>query len=109
MIFIENKAFERLREKYLDDEEYRALQDVIQQNPRAGAVIPGTSGLQKLRWGLEGSGKRGGLRVIYYVITSDARCLMLYLYPKSVQEDLAPEELRVLTKFVRNYLGDGGA
>jgi hypothetical protein len=33
--------------------------------PRAGDLIPGTGGVRKLRWGLEGRGKRGGARVVY--------------------------------------------
>jgi hypothetical protein len=33
-------------------------------NPEAGDVIPETGGLRKVRWGRQGSGKRGGVRVI---------------------------------------------
>lgn len=108
LIFIESRPFERLRERYLDDSQFRAMQAMLMENPDAGAVIPGTSGLRKLRWGVEGSGKRGGLRIIYYV-TVDSQCLLLYMYPKSVQDDLSPEELRILTKLVRAHLdiGDG--
>ncbi len=109
MIFIESKPFDRLREKYLTDAEFRAMQAEILRNPAAGAVIPGTAGLQKLRWGMEGKGKRGGLRIIYYLVTADSRCLLLYLYPKGAQEDLGPDELRLLQGLVRVYFEARGA
>jgi mRNA-degrading endonuclease RelE of RelBE toxin-antitoxin system len=108
MIFIESRLFERLRDDYLDDAQFSALQAAILQNPDAGVVTPGTRGLRKLRWGYEGSGKRGGLRIVYYVVTADARCLLLYRYPKSAQQDLAPEELRLLSKLVQVQLNTGG-
>jgi len=49
-----------------DDNERGLLVDYLARNPLAGGLIPGTGGVRKLRWGLEGRGKRGGARVIYY-------------------------------------------
>lgn len=109
MIFIESKPFDRLREQYLTDAGFRAMQAAILRNPAVGAVIPGTGGLQKLRWGMEGRGKRGGLRIIYYLVTADSRCLLLYRYPKNVQEDLGSDELRLLQGLVRVYFEARGA
>jgi hypothetical protein len=63
--FVETKLFTRLVQEYLSDDEYRALQQALLQDPEAGAVIPGAGGARKLRWGMAGRGKRGGLRVIY--------------------------------------------
>lgn len=63
--------------------------------------IPGTGGVRKLRWRAEGRGKRGGLRVIYYVVSSRFHCYLLHLYPKSVQEDLSPEARKSLMTLVR--------
>jgi hypothetical protein len=39
--FIESPAFDRVREVYLDDDEYAALQEFLMQNPEAGKVVPG--------------------------------------------------------------------
>jgi hypothetical protein len=108
LIFVESRAFERLREQYLEDAQFHALQRAILHNPEVGAVIPGTNGLRKLRWGLDGIGKRGGLRVIYYLVTADSRCLLLYLYPKSAQDDLAPAEVRLLMRLVQAHFEPGG-
>jgi hypothetical protein len=35
-------------------------------NSGAGAVVPGTGGIRKLRWAPPGRGKSGGARAIYY-------------------------------------------
>jgi len=64
--FIETKLFTRLVEEYLSDDSYRQLQAALASDPEAGPLIPGSGGLRKLRWGISGRGKRGGLRVIYY-------------------------------------------
>ncbi len=64
MIFIESKIFEKLREKYLDDENYRKLQNFLIEQPLSGDVIQGTGGLRKFRWSAKGKGKRGGIRTI---------------------------------------------
>lgn len=65
--FIESAAFERVRAVYLDDDEYAELQQFMMQNPEAGNIVRGSGGVRKLRWRRDGSGKRGGLRVIYFV------------------------------------------
>lgn len=65
--FVETRLFTRLVSEYLSDDEYRELQVVLARDPEAGAVISESGGIRKLRWGLRGRGKRGGLRVIYYV------------------------------------------
>ena len=50
-IFIELPAFERHRDKYLDDERFRSLQLLLMADPEAGDVIPGAGGLRKARFG----------------------------------------------------------
>jgi hypothetical protein len=48
----------------------------------------------------EGRGKRGGLRVIYYLKNDRGQIYFLYAYPKNKQEDLSAEQKSVLTKLV---------
>ena len=47
--------------KLLSDEELALMIDYLAYNPAAGDLIPGTGGVRKLRWGLEGRGKRAGV------------------------------------------------
>lgn len=46
MIFIEAPPFERVRQKYLDDDEYRLLQATLMANPAAGDLIRGSRGIR---------------------------------------------------------------
>jgi mRNA-degrading endonuclease RelE of RelBE toxin-antitoxin system len=96
MNFIEFGTFSSKLGTYMDEEEYRRLQNFLLANPVAGVVIPGTGGVRKLRWAGSGRGKRGGLRVIYYVSAGQSAFLMIFIYAKSEQEDLRQEQKRAL-------------
>ena len=63
MRFIETPIFTREIGAFLSHEEYRSLQLALLFRPEQGAVIPGSGGLRKLRWGFRGKGKRGGCRI----------------------------------------------
>ncbi|MGH9605243.1 MAG: hypothetical protein ACRD3N_06025 [Terracidiphilus sp.] len=73
---VEMDEFLAATRKLMDDEERAELVDYLAYNPTAGLVVPGTGGVRKLRWGLEGRGKRGGARVIYFFHDKD---MPLYL------------------------------
>lgn len=100
MIFIETSVFTRQVEAMLPDEEYRSLQTALGERPDMGVVIPGSGGLRKTRWSLGGRGKRSGVRVIYYWVVSRDQILMLLMYSKSEQDNLTPEQLKVLRRIV---------
>ena len=57
-------------------------------------MIPGSGGVRKLRWGVRGRGKRGGVRVIYYVKRRDGVIWLLTIYSKSEIENIAAQTLR---------------
>src|SRR3974377_973644 len=97
-VFIELPAFERLREEYLDDERFWALQQFLMSSPEAGDLIPGTSGLRKLRFGdpRRGKGKRGGLRVIYYWWSEGPEFWLFAVYDKDTMDDLTSKQREIL-------------
>lgn len=100
MVIIETPIFTKQLLATLSDDEYRQLQQSLMGQPDAGKVIPGSGGLRKLRWSIEGRGKRGGVRVIYYWFTAHGVILFLFIYPKNVQDDLTPGQLRQLREIV---------
>src|SRR4051794_9173391 len=71
----------------MSDDEYRKLQQALLVRPTYGALIPGTGGARKIRWGSRVAGKRGGFRIIYYWHAARQIFLMLYLYSKTEQGD----------------------
>ena len=66
--------------------------------------MPGTGGLLKARWSSEGSGKQGGLRVIYYHMQRFDVYLLLLLYPKSKKDDLTTHQKRILRQLVETEI-----
>jgi len=102
LIFIESRLFERIRDRYLDDDQYRLLQAVLMERPESGDLIRGSGGIRKVRWSERGKGKSGGLRVIYYLITRREHLLFLTVYRKSEMSDLSPAEIRRLRDLIKN-------
>lgn len=88
LTFVETRLFSSLVQQYLSDDEYSALQREVMANPEAGDVIRGSGGVRKLRWGVAGRGKRGGLRIIYYLRTRQGEVWMLTLYAKNEAESI---------------------
>lgn len=104
MWLVETRVFTREVTELLSDEEYRALQLALVFRPEQGNLIPGSGGLRKLRWLARGTGKRGGLRVIYYWDKPANRVYLLRVYRKSRQDDLTPQQLRLLRRLVQEEL-----
>ncbi len=100
--FIESSAFQRVCPVYLDDDEYAELQQFMMQNPKAGQVVPGSGGVRKLRWARPGVGKRGGLRVIYYVRYEPNEFWMLAVYAKAKVDNVPPHILKQLLEAFRD-------
>jgi hypothetical protein len=84
-VFIELPPFERQRADYLDDDAFRALENLLMKHPEARDLMPDTGGLRKLRFAdaRRGKGKRGGLRVIYYWWDAGFQFWLFTLYEKT--------------------------
>lgn len=54
-----------------------------------------------MRWAKPGTGKRGGLRIIYYWAPAERAFYMLYAYSKNEQGDVTPAQARQLGRLVR--------
>ncbi|MDP1930865.1 MAG: transcriptional regulator [Gammaproteobacteria bacterium] len=102
MIFIETSVFTKLLPNYLTDEEYRGLQCYLLEDPDAGRIIKGSGGVRKVRWASTGSGKRSGLRVIYYWKNANHEIWMLTLYSKSEQSTIPGHMLKQIAEAIKN-------
>ena len=103
MVIIETTLFTRRITELMSDDEYSELQEALLKRPGMGSIITGTGGLRKVRWRLEGRGKSGGIRVIYYWVVSDEQLYMLYGYPKNEQENLTAEQKKLLKQIVERW------
>jgi hypothetical protein len=99
--FIESGLFERYLPRYLSDVEFGELQMALRNNPALGVVIPGSGGIRKLRWRRRGTGKRGGVRVIYY-LNCPHEIWLLTIYAKGEAETIPARILRAIKREMEN-------
>jgi hypothetical protein len=95
----ETQAFARSAERIWSEDERTELVDFVAHNPEAGAVIPGTGGVRKLRWARSGSGRRGGARVVYFYYRPDCPLYLLLVYAKAQAADLNADEKKAVATF----------
>ncbi|HRE61829.1 MAG TPA: type II toxin-antitoxin system RelE/ParE family toxin [Micropepsaceae bacterium] len=97
---VETPEFVSALRKLMTDDERSVLVDYLAYNPVSGDLIPGTGGVRKLRWNLDGRGKRGGARVIYFFHDAGMPLFALTAYAKNAKADLSQadrNEFRQLT------------
>ena len=104
MLVIETPVFTRRICELLSDDDYRRLQLALVLRPEQGALVPAGQGLRKLRWGQPGRGKRGGLRILYYWDKEPEAIYLLFVYEKTKQADLTPEQAKALGRLIREEL-----
>lgn len=104
--YVESRVFTLRVKEFMDDDGYRTLQALLQEDPERGDVMQGCAGLRKLRWSqpTRGKGKRGGCRIIYLNLPEFRRIDLLAVYGKDEQDDLNEAQraqLRALAETVR--------
>jgi hypothetical protein len=99
---IETPTFSRLAADYWTEDERGAFAAFIASHPETGNVVPGSGGLRKVRWSRQGTGKRGGVRVIYYNRLANGEIWLLLIYAKSARENIPAHILRAIKAEVDN-------
>jgi hypothetical protein len=93
---IETDAYLSKAEKIMSAVEREAVVLMISKGPTVGDVIPGTGGLRKLRIPLQGRGKRGGGRVIYWYYNAGYPAILMWAFAKNEASDLTPAQKKSL-------------
>jgi hypothetical protein len=101
VVFIESRVFSRrllALGKEGSAEVLTTIQSDLLGNPERGQVVKGLGGIRKARAADPGraKGKRGGFRYLYMYFVSDQEIYLLYLFDKDEQEDLSPEQRKLL-------------
>ena len=100
--FIETPTFAADADRLWKEDERMEFFEWLSNDPEAGVVIPGSGGCRKVRWSRTGSGKRGGVRVIYYLRLASGEIWLLVVYPKSEQDNIPAHLLKVLREEIEN-------
>ena len=103
MIFIETTIFTKRLGDYLEGEEYCKLQNFLMDHPDTGKLMPGTGGFRKLRWGIGGKGKRGGIRIIYYWQVTEEQIYLMTLYAKNEMVELTSKDKKMLKQLLQEW------
>lgn len=91
-----DRISQELRE-FLNEEEFEEFLRFLLENPLSGKLIRATGGLRKLRWKVKklNRGKRGGIRIIYYLF-DNIMIILLKTYSKSAQDDLTEKQKKTI-------------
>ncbi len=95
---VESPIFQRLWPRYWDEDERAEFASFIAVNPDAGAVIRGSGGIRKVRWAREGTGKSGGVRIVYLTRNEAGEVYLLTLYAKSKSENISLDTLKEIRR-----------
>jgi hypothetical protein len=74
----------------------------LAQNPEAGDVIKGSGGCRKARWKRAGSGKSGGVRVIYLNRFAEGKIYLLMIYAKAVRGAIPAHILKAIAQEIEH-------
>ena len=95
--FVESKIFSKQLGQLPAEVLTNIYSDLV-QNPERGDIVKGTHGVRKARVADLGSsrGKSGSYRYLYLYLEHAGRIHLLYLFSKSEQADLSPDQTRII-------------
>src|SRR5258708_37884108 len=101
MTVVETGEFLKHAKPLMSDSERAELVAFVGANPELGEIIPETGGVRKIRWALEGRGKRSGARGIYYYHNERLPVFLLSAYPKNRKANLNHAKRNATKRLVR--------
>jgi hypothetical protein len=84
----------QFRRSRLRDDDLRALELMLVENPEAGRIMPRTGGVRKVRFAppSRGQGKRGGMRVCCAWFPGHSTIGLFLVYPKNEKDTLTADD-----------------
>ena len=95
---VETLLFEKQWPSYWTEDEHNEFVFFIARNPEVGVVVEGSGGIRKVRWKRTGTGKSGGVRVIYFTQMTQGEIVLLTLYAKSKTDNLTGAKLKEIRR-----------
>jgi hypothetical protein len=101
---IETDAYLSKAAKIMSAEEMEAVVLMISEGPTIGDVIQGSGGLRKMRIPLQGRGKRGGGRVIYWYYNMGYPAILMWAFAKNEASDLTSVQKKSLVAMSETFI-----
>ena len=98
----ETPTFKAEADKLWSEEERLEFFTWLVGDPEVGDVIPGSGGCRKVRWSRPGTGKRGGVRIIYFTRLSAGEIWLLLVYAKSERATIPGHILKAVREEIEN-------
>jgi hypothetical protein len=95
---VETLLFQKQWPLYWTEEERGEFAAYIAESPDAGDLVPGSGGIRKVRWRRAGSGKSGGVRVIYFIRIAEEEVVLLTLYAKAKTDNITSAKLKEIRR-----------
>ena len=95
---VETLLFQRQWPLYWTEEQRGEFASFIATHPTAGDVVPESGGIRKVRWSRTGTGKSGGVRVIYFTRNAEGEVVLLTLYAKAKTDNLTGSKLKEIRR-----------
>ena len=99
---VESPLFQKLWPLYWSEDERAEFATYIANDPTAGVVIRESGGLRKVRWARPGTGKSGGVRVIYFTRTEEGEVMLLTLFAKGNTGNIPTAKLKEIRRALEN-------
>jgi len=99
---VETLLFQKHWPLYWSEEQRGEFAAYIAEYPDAGDVVPESGGIRKVRWGRAGSGKSGGVRVIYFMRSVEEEVVLLTLYAKAKTDNITGAKLKEIRRAIES-------
>jgi hypothetical protein len=94
--------YRRRADRLFAEDELQSAENEIIARPSHWPVIQGTGGCRKARAARGGSGKSGGVRLIYFYRSHRGAIYLLDIYAKSEQDDLSAADKAAMRRLVKS-------
>jgi hypothetical protein len=89
-------TFQKRWPNYWTEDERGEFAAYISENPDAGDLVQKSGGVRKVRWSRAGSGKSGGVRVVYFNRGRFDEVVLILIYAKANLDSISGETLKEL-------------
>ena len=100
---VELPPYLKKAEKLFSEQERDEIVLMLAGDPECGEVMPGTGGFRKVRVALEGRGKSGGARVIYFLYNETKPVFIFAVFAKNEKASLTQGERNALRKRAEEF------